>query len=1741
MLRQMAFDLRLIYASDLEGGSTTTLNNAIYFAAITEALKGDARANLLVSAGDNYIPGPFYNAGGIRSAIRDSGILNDVYNQLFGLSANGYDSLRELPGVVDIGIMNAIGFDASAVGNHEFDAGSSAFEDLIAQGARDPEGPPGDRYVGTLFPYLSANLDFSGDGLAGLFEDQIVDATAGAGARTIAPAVTFDLTDDNGSTSKVGVIGATTPVLSTITSPGGVVAKGTGGLETYPQTPEELERVVADLASVLQPVVDALIAEGVNKVVMVTHLQQSQMEQLLIQRLRGVDVMVAGGSGASFFDDGSTTSTEDDVFATQNADGDPAYVVSVPGLYSTVGVVDLQFDNNGIPSIVSARGLESTQDTVNAVGGDLNGQAASLVSDLVEAVQDVVFEKDQIIYGYTNTYLQGNRAFIRTEETNFGNLAADSQLWKAQQIDPEITVSLKNGGGLRAPIGDIGGTAENPVLLPPRARTIAEDGYFKPEGAISQLDLENTLRFNNDLVVVETTAAGLQVLMEHAISASATGNTPGQFPQIGGMRLQFDYEQDYSDAPGIQRIRSLVITGENDSIIDVIIQDGELQGNPDRPIKMVTLDFLANNDGDSYPFSEVASSITNLQINGNDVSEQVALAEYLQAFYGTPETAFNIAETSVENDLRIINNGRGNRNTILNDAPIGSVDLGGSEIASYASDHEVALVITGGTDFQVVDLSDPTNPRSIADINLGAPAQSVDVVGDLVAVAVADPDNEDTANGNVVFFKLQGSGGQTEATRIGEIEVGALPDSLKFSSDGRRLVVANEAQSIDVPDPVNNDAAGSISVIDTSSYATTGSIAGFTVNTIDFLDFNGQEVKLNLQGIRIRNTDESGSVAQDIEPEFVAVLGNRAWISLQENNAIAEVDLITYELVDIWSLGIKDWKRGTPVATNLPFEIAYPGDQLDRGSNGRLDPGEVVAGGLSGAWFDGTVDGVDQYYVVTDRGPQAFDIGDRPGDNPNDPNSGEKVFDDPDYPITVYKLARTANGLNQVERITLKVPDGAGGFRNATGIGALPAHDPAYTKVGVDADGFNVYEEVARDAFGIDAESILVISIDGLNNGQPMFAISEEYFPGIYLFDQASGELVQRIVPEGSDFSAVSYEPGRGDSAEFTLQTLPSHYSDRRNNRGFEGMAFNTDDGLLYAFIQSPMRPDGYRNGSGEFIRILAVDPSTGQAQAEYLHLLSDEAGMDKIGDAVYDASTGRFLIIERDSNLGSASNKAIIEIDLSGATNVLEFTTQDGGWSELIGVEQPESLPTESIADSLAQVGVVFANRVELLNLPSIGADSRFDKPEGLALKDDGSLVIFNDNDFVNVAGRPDNLATEINFIPQPLDTSNRDEAGGAFGVKNLYGIPMPDGIAAYQSNGNTYIIATGEGDDRDGDGDLNDAERARDVAGVDNNDIGDRLKLVITEGDYNGDGAIDQPYAFGSRSFRIYDDGGNLIFDSGNQLDEIAKAYGVYDDGRSDDKGMEPEAVTTQTIDGEVYAFIGLERAENSTVLVYNVTDPLNSRFTQVLINPAMTTTVDGEEVIEVAEAWGPESLTFIQTRANGEGILMVANEGDDYSEESQLDFYSIPRVPADDPSAIPELIANEWFDQVTGQYLYVTTPQEGSVLLGNPNWNETQDQLIWFTPGEASDSLFNIVRLYNPATGDHVYTINSNEIEFIETELNYINEGVVGRAYNTQTPGTDAIYRFNDPIAGTHAMSTDPNGFGGNFISEGIVFYA
>lgn len=932
---------------------------------------------------------------------------------------------------------------------------------------------------------------------------------------------------------------------------------------------------------------------------------------------------------------------------------------------------------------------------------------------------------------------------------------------------------------------------------------------------------------------------------------------------------------------------------------------------------------------------------------------------------------------------------------------LNNINLGGAEIVSYSKEHSSVLVITGGSNLELLAFTPHQVPTRVSTLILSGPVQSVDVSGDLVAVAVADATNPKSANGHVAFYRLSGSGSSATLTDLGKVTVGALPDAVSFSSDGKKqLVVANEGEVIDA---TTSDALGTISVIDTSSFGpTTANTTGFTVKTVTFEAFNNQAARLNLQGIRISGGSQGATVAQDFEPESIAILGNTAWVTLQENNAIAEIDLVNGTLTKVWGMGIKDWSRGTAKASNYTFSLSYPAgtnsnSRPDFNGDGVVNPDEVTAGGLSGAVYGGIENGQDIFYVITDRGPQAAGIGDRPNDNPNDSNKGGKIFDDPDYPITIYKLAQTASGFEQLQAITLKVPDGSGGFRSSTGIGALATHDKGFqlTQAGNgivnDPGRYNVYAEIPRDAFGLDTESINLITVASLNNGKPMFAVSDEYFPQIALFDSETGNLVRRYVPSGTDFTGVDYQQGRGDVSGYTFATLPAIYSSRWINRGFEGMAFNSKDGLLYAFVQSPLRPSGFKNT--EFIRILSIDPADGTAKAEYLHLLDADsrlagsAKVDKIGDAVYDAARDRFLLIERDSLTGASANKSVVEIDLTGASNVLEID-----WNAKLGVSQPELLDTPSIADALAAKGIQMVQRTELLNIPSVGANPDFDKPEGLALKPDGSLVVFNDNDFVAVDGRVDNLASVISFKSTPLDTSDKTEAGGVLGIKDVYGLPMADGITAYQSKGVTYLIVAGEGDSRNGDIptgvlSINDATRSKDLKGADTANLGDRLNLINSEGDYNKDGTIDQAYTFGSRSFRIYDTKGNLVFDSGNQLDEIAKTALIYDDGRSDDKGMEPEMVTTQVVNGRVFAFVGLERGKSASIAVYDVTDPGNATFFKLLQN---------------VSSISPEGLEFISTDSDGSGFLLAANEVSGTLDTYQINMKTIGETTALIPQA-------------------------------------------------------------------------------------------------------------------------------------------
>jgi|GEM_PF-522066 len=648
------FSLQILHASDLEGG-VDAIDNAPSFAAIIDTLEEDSDNTLILSGGDNYIPGPFFGAAGDGS-LRP--VFQSIYQDLF--DEPSLTNIREGSGRADITIMNIIGFDASAVGNHEFDAGTNAITDIIGTDIRGET--LGDvRWLGSQFPYLSANLDFSGDdNLAGFFTDEILpntafrstpdDLAAAAAAPKIAPYTTIERSGE-----LIGVVGATTQILADITSNGGVSVIG----PTMNDMPA--------LAGVIQPAIDALAAEGINKIVLVTHLQQFALEQELATLLSGVDIIVAGGSDVLMAQDDDVLrpgDAADEVYPyeTTNADGDPVVVLGIPGEYTYVGRLLVHFTEDGVVVPESTANelngvYASLDEVVNDLYGDADpfaeGSKGELVQRLTNAVQAVVTEQDGNIIGRTSVYLEGRRGFVRTEETNLGNLTADANLAIAREFDASVALSLKNGGGIRAAIGQIVEVEEG-VYVPGPPPANPEAG--KEAGDVSQLDVTNSLRFNNNLTLLTLTMEELLAVLEHGVAESGPGATPGRFPQVGGVSFTVDTTREAGS-----RIGDVFLIDENGDPTEQLVDDGEIVTEPDRTVRIVTLGFLAGG-GDGYPFpggddadrldlDEVLTDPGNATF-ANPGTEQDAFAEYMLANFF--DTTFDQAETPSEEDMRIV-------------------------------------------------------------------------------------------------------------------------------------------------------------------------------------------------------------------------------------------------------------------------------------------------------------------------------------------------------------------------------------------------------------------------------------------------------------------------------------------------------------------------------------------------------------------------------------------------------------------------------------------------------------------------------------------------------------------------------------------------------------------------------------------------------------------------------------------------------------------------------------------------------------------------------------------------------------------------------------------------------------------------------------------------------------------------------------------------------------------------------
>jgi 2',3'-cyclic-nucleotide 2'-phosphodiesterase (5'-nucleotidase family) len=644
------YRLQLLHLSDGEAGLLAS-QTAPYLAALVDGYDNAYANTLILAGGDNFIPGPFLN-GGTDLSVRDE--LNAVTGSTISLAP----STNHPIGAVDIAIHNLIGVEASTIGNHEFDLGSRVFRDTFIAGSG---------WVGAQFPYLSANLDFSADAdLSSRFTNTATAVGLEEAASQKGRIVPSAVVTKNGE--KIGLVGATTQILEKISSTGGVEVKGFTG------DGSEVDDMVL-LASQLQPVIDDLITQGVNKVILMAHLQQIANEKALAPLLRGVDIILSAGSNTRLGDSNDQAvafpghaANFADVYplVTQGADGAPTLIVNTDNEYTYLGRLVVDFDAQGriIPSSVDplvsgaiaatpanvAKAWNVTEPQL-ATTAFADGTKGENVQDLTDAVQAVISSKDGQLWGFTKVYLEGERALVRSEETNLGDISADANLDYARKIDPSVVISLKNGGGIRSQIGSVD------VVTGDKKTTLANPSANKPEGAISTLDIENSLRFNNNLSLVTVSASKLKELLEHGI---ALYPNQGRFPQVGGLAFSFDLTRTAGS-----RILNLAIQDSQGHDLDVLVRGGALVGDPARTFRMVTLNFLASG-GDSYPFPTDASAnrvdlfnatapLTGAATFSGDGTEQDVLAEYLRANHGTLAEAYTQADTAASQDLRLQN------------------------------------------------------------------------------------------------------------------------------------------------------------------------------------------------------------------------------------------------------------------------------------------------------------------------------------------------------------------------------------------------------------------------------------------------------------------------------------------------------------------------------------------------------------------------------------------------------------------------------------------------------------------------------------------------------------------------------------------------------------------------------------------------------------------------------------------------------------------------------------------------------------------------------------------------------------------------------------------------------------------------------------------------------------------------------------------------------------------------------
>ena len=548
-----AFTLTILHNNDGESRLTGAPGNPDFggvarFATLVDDLRAEAtrgrppagqagrRGVILLSSGDNFLAGPEFQAS------LEKGV-------------PFYDSIA----------LSEIGYDAFAIGNHEFDFGPDVLADFIESFGRN------------VPPFVSANLDVSDEPrLAALAADGTIVASTVVRERG----------------ERIGVVGATTPLLPAISSPRNV-------------------KVLDDVAGLVQDQVDDLTGRGVDKIILISHLQNVNEDRALVPMLSDIDVAIAGGGDELLANEGDLLVPGDAraidpatgqpfsyPVAATDADGAFVPIVTTAGDYKYVGRLVVNFDKSG--EVLGVDDLSGPV-RVSGVAPDAVEPDAQIQQLVVDPVNAFIANLAETVIGQSEVALEGRRdPGVRTEETNLGNLVADALLDAGEDnaaafgvVPPDV--AIQNGGGIR-----------NNTLI--------------PAGPLTELDTFSIAPFPNFVSVVpDVPRAQFKEIVENLVSRIPLAD--GRFGQIGGFSFTYDATrtaQVVNDAgtvltPG-DRVRSLILDDGT-----VIVAAGAVVTGPG--VAIATNDFSARG-GDQYPFRGLPFTTVGL-------SYQQALSDYI--------------------------------------------------------------------------------------------------------------------------------------------------------------------------------------------------------------------------------------------------------------------------------------------------------------------------------------------------------------------------------------------------------------------------------------------------------------------------------------------------------------------------------------------------------------------------------------------------------------------------------------------------------------------------------------------------------------------------------------------------------------------------------------------------------------------------------------------------------------------------------------------------------------------------------------------------------------------------------------------------------------------------------------------------------------------------------------------------------------------------------------------------------